>query len=76
MSRDVSELEPVIRSIFLDPSTNLRTVSTKVVRQQLLEAVPFIANELVQPKRSQVDETIVRVFYQASALLGGEAYAS
>ncbi|KAH9889519.1 hypothetical protein C8Q73DRAFT_793717 [Cubamyces lactineus] len=76
MSWDVSSLEPVIRRIFLDPNTDLSTVSTKFVRQQLLEVVPFITRDFVQSKRKEVDETIVRVFYQASALLGGEAYAS
>ena len=76
MTRDVSSLEPVIRSILLDPNTNLLTVSSKCVRKKLLELVPFVTDEFVQSKRKEFDEAIVKAFYGASALLGGEVYAS
>ena len=76
MTRDVSSLEPVIRSILLDPNTNLLTVSSKCVRKKLLELVPFVTNEFFQSKRQEFDETVVKAFYEASALLGGEVYVS
>ncbi|KAH7102354.1 SWIB-domain-containing protein [Auriculariales sp. MPI-PUGE-AT-0066] len=68
----VSALAPAIRSILMDPGTDLSSVSAKRVRKQLVSRRKLaISEDFVQEHKEEIDELIGRVFETVSVERGG-----
>jgi upstream activation factor subunit UAF30 len=66
MHFEVSTLEPQIRQILSAPGTDLKTISAKSVRKQLLEIGPGLTAEFLRENKKDVDGVIASVFDEVS----------
>ncbi|EJD42161.1 SWIB-domain-containing protein [Auricularia subglabra TFB-10046 SS5] len=68
MSVTVSSLEPAIRAILTDPSTDLSSISAKRVRKQLVESADaVVTTDFVRANKDDIDALIAQIFEVVSA---------
>ncbi|CCL99192.1 uncharacterized protein FIBRA_01207 [Fibroporia radiculosa] len=70
MSGNVELLEPQIRDILTAPGIDLKTISAKRVRQQLLDQDPSLTADFLKENKDEVDELITNVYEQISSEAG------
>ncbi|KAG7091021.1 hypothetical protein E1B28_010082 [Marasmius oreades] len=66
MASDFSALAPLVQQILSAPGTDLRTISAKRVRRELLALDPSLTPEFLKEHKREVDDVITRVFGQVS----------
>ncbi|KXN85298.1 Upstream activation factor subunit spp27 [Leucoagaricus sp. SymC.cos] len=66
MSYDVPSLEPEIRAILSAPDVDLRTISAKRVRKQLMEENSALTPDVVKENKEEIDTLISQVFEEVS----------
>jgi upstream activation factor subunit UAF30 len=73
MASDISALRPKIWQILSAPGTDLKTISAKRVRRQLLELDPALTAEFMKENKVAVDLLIGTVFEKVQAEKRGES---
>lgn len=72
----IEALTPVVRDILTAPDVDLRTISAKRVRKQILAQDPSLSENWVKDNKEDIDRLIGRIFEEVAAASARAAAAA